>query len=99
TTYGFAGFRPGTFQVTGQMMIGSIDFSFSHNSSTSTIGVVPSSIQSLSGPLRSGLQSCFVGYAVPSVCNNNVCTPDSSKLPASCSFQFPVAAGTSGGSC
>jgi len=89
TTYEFTGFRPGTYQVTGQMMVGNIDFGFWHNTSTSTIGVDPSSLQSLSGPVKSSNQTCNIGYQ----------QPVASQLPASFSFQFTVAAATAGGSC
>ena len=99
TTYEFTGFRPGTYQVSGQLMTGGIDFGFVHNPSTSTIGVVPASIQSLTGPAKSANLSCSVGYSVPNACNQGVCSPDASKLPASLSFQFTVAAGTAGGTC
>lgn len=99
TTYEFTGFRPGTYTVTGQMQIPAMDFRFSHNSSTSTIGVVPSSLQSLMGPARTTNSSCSVGYFIPNVCNQGVCVPDASKLPSSFSFQFTVAAVTAGGSC
>src|SRR5262245_26627167 len=57
-TYDFTGFRPGTYAVTGQVIKGSAGFTFWHNTSTSAIGVVPSSIQSLSGPVNSSNQNC-----------------------------------------
>jgi hypothetical protein len=87
-TYDFTGFRPGTYTVTGQVLQGSLRFTFWHNTSTSTIGVVPSSIQSVSGPVNSSNQNCSIGYQ-----------PQPSALPASFSFQFTVAAASSGGSC
>ena len=91
TTYEFTGFRPGTFTVTGQFTTPGITFAFSHNTSTSTIGVVSSSLQSVSGPASGSNPSCQVGYA------NAASNP--SRTPVTFSFQFTVAAGTSGGSC
>jgi hypothetical protein len=89
TTFDFTGFRPGTYTVTGQAMSGPVDFTFWHNTSTSTIGVVPSSIQHLSGPVRATNESCRIGYA----------TGFNETFPANFSFQFTIAAGSSGGSC
>ncbi|MDO8630573.1 MAG: hypothetical protein Q7R41_08765 [Phycisphaerales bacterium] len=88
-TYDFTGFRPGTYTLTGQVIKGAIDITFWHNTSTSTIGVVPSSIQTLSGPVRASNPECRIGYQ----------PTGNQQLPASFSFQFTVAAASSGGSC
>ena len=87
--YEFTGFRPGTYQVTGQLIVNSVDFKFFHNSGTSTIGVAPSSLRSLSGPVKSSSQSCSIGYQ----------QPPGNPQPANFSFEFTVAAGTQGGTC
>jgi hypothetical protein len=89
TTYNFTGFRPGTYQITGQLITTAINFTFWHNSSTSAIGVVPSSIQNLSGPVVSTTGSCGLGYSVV----------EANRRPASFSFQFTVASVAAGGSC
>lgn len=89
TTYEFTGFRPGTYTVTGAFTSPGLNFTFAHNASTSTIGVVPSSLQSLSGP-GSSAQSCLLGYNSGS---------NLSRTSVAFSFQFTVAATTSGGSC
>jgi hypothetical protein len=88
TTYEFMGFRPGTYQVSGQTLNGRVNFTFWHNTSTSKIGVVPSSLQSLSGPSTTPDRACSVTY-----------NPSSNQLPASFSFQFTIAAVTDGGTC
>jgi hypothetical protein len=88
TTYEFMGFRPGTYQVTGRALTGLVDFTFWHNSSTSKIGVVPSSLQSLSGPAVTPERPCSIKYL-----------PGNGQLPASFSFQFAIAAVTAGGTC
>lgn len=87
--YGFLGFRSGTYQVSGQMNTAQLGFNFMHNTSTSAIGVVPSSIQSLSGPTGTPFRDCSVQYNAP----------NPSQRPASFSFQFTVAAAADGGSC
>lgn len=89
TTYEFTGFRPGTYTVTGQFNTRGLIVRFNHNTSTSTIGVVPASLQSLSGPVAPS-DSCRVEYNTGSSLN---------RVSTSFSFQFTVAAGTSGGSC
>lgn len=88
--YTFTGFRPGTYQVTGLLRSNVVSFRFFHNNSTSTIGVVPSSLRSLTGPVTSSNQSCSVGYQLPF---------SSNPAPANFSFEFTVAATTQGGSC
>jgi hypothetical protein len=85
--YGIMDLRPGTYQVTAQINNILGIFKFFHNSSTSAIGVVPSSIQSLSGPPATNV-NCQLEYK-----------PNSSELPANVSFQFTVADGSSGGTC
>jgi hypothetical protein len=90
TTYEFTGFRPGTFTVNGQFNTSGVIFTFWHNTSTGTIGVVPASLQSLSGPAVAASQSCRVEYNTGS--NQN-------RTSVPFSFQFTVAAGSSGGSC
>jgi len=90
TTYEFTGFRQGTYQVSGAMMISGIDFTFAHNATTSAIAVVPSSLKSLSGPSKSDSQACTIGYLVPF---------QDRGTPANFSFQFTIADKASGGSC
>ena len=92
TTYEFTGFRPGTFTVTGQFMTPGLYLTFVHNTSTSTIGIVPSSLQSLSGPAIGANSSCQIGYSVGSSGNPG-------RTPIPFSFQFTVAAAQNGGSC
>jgi hypothetical protein len=89
SNYEFTGFRPGTYTVTGQFNTRGVGFTFAHNTSTSAIGIVPSSLQSLSGPAVGG-QSCRVEYNTGSSLN---------RTPVDFSFQFTVAAATAGGSC
>ena len=89
TTYDFSGFRPGNYTVTGQSRTQSINFQFSHNTSTSLIGVVPSSLQITSGTAGTPFDSCSVQYNFP----------QNTTLPASIGFNFTVAAASSGGSC
>jgi hypothetical protein len=88
--YEFTGFRPGTYTVTGQFDTRGVGFTFVHNTSTSTIGVVPASLQSLSGPVVASSPSCRVEYSTGS---------SQGRTPVTFSFQFTVAAATSGGSC
>jgi hypothetical protein len=88
--YTFTGFRPGTYQVTGLLRSNVVSFRFFHNNSTSTIGVVPSSLRSLTGPVTSSNQSCSLGYQLPF---------SSNPPPANFSFEFTVAASAQGGSC
>ncbi len=88
--YEFTGFRPGTYTVTGQFDTRGVGFTFVHNTSTSSIGVVPASLQSLSGPVVASSQSCRVEYSTGS---------SQGRTPVTFSFQFTVAAATSGGSC
>lgn len=89
TTYEFSGFRPGSFTVTGQFTTPAVSFEFSHNPSTSTIGIAPASLQSISGPVTTATRPCQIAYA-----GSNV-----SRTPIPFSFQFTVAAASSGGSC
>ena len=90
STYEFTGFRPGTYTVTGQFTLpGQLHFTFWHNTSTSLIGVVPSSLQSLSGPASASPPACRVEYS----------TSNPNRTPVAFSFQFTVAAAASGGSC
>ena len=89
STYEFTGFRPGNYEVTGEMLSPNVDFTFWHNTSTSTIGVVPSSLRSLTGPARSSNQECRIGY------DQGFANPQ----PVRFSFQFTIAAGRDGGSC
>lgn len=87
--YGFTGFRPGTYQVSGQVSTGQLGFTFWHNATTSAIGVVPSSIQSLTGSVGTPFNGCSVQYR----------GPNPGQPPASFSFQFTVANVVDGGSC
>jgi hypothetical protein len=89
TTYDISGFRPGNYTLTGQTMTRSINFKFSHNTSTSTIGVVPSSLQITTGPAATPFDSCSLSYSVQ----------PNAALPAAVAFNFTVAAAASGGSC
>jgi len=88
--YEFTGFRPGTYTVTGDFNTRGAGFTFAHNTSTSTIGVVPSSLQSLSGPVTASTGSCRIDY------NTN---SSQTRTTVPFSFQFTVAAASSGGSC
>jgi hypothetical protein len=87
--YEFTGFRPGTYTVTGDFNTRGVAFTFVHNTSTGTIGVVPTSLQSLSGPVTSA-GSCRIEY-------NTGSSLTRTTMPYS--FQFTIAAATSGGSC
>ena len=89
TTYEFGGFRPGNYTVAGQTFTRSINFKFVHNTSTSTIGVVPSSLQITNGTAGTPFDSCSVSYNLAA----------NAALPAPFAFNFTVAAATSGGSC
>jgi hypothetical protein len=88
--YEFTGFRPGTYTVTGDFNTRGLTFAFAHNTSTSTIGVVPSSLQSLTGPAIASSGSCRIEYNTGS---------SLTRATVPYSFQFTIAAATSGGSC
>lgn len=88
SNYEFTGFRPGSYTVTGQFNTRSVFFTFAHNTSTSTIGVVPASLQNLTGPGTSS--GCQIAYNTGSSLN---------RVTTTFSFQFDIAAATSGGSC
>jgi hypothetical protein len=88
--YEFTGFRPGTYTVTGDFNTRGMALTFWHNTSTSTIGVVPSSLQSLTGPVVASSGSCRIDYNTGS---------SLTRTTVPYSFQFTIAAATSGGTC
>ena len=104
TTYEYTGFTPGTYEVSGQLLTDAVYFKFVHNATFSAIGVVPGSIQSLTGTVDNASApasnpGCQLAYSVPKLCANNVCSRDPAKFPANFSFKFTVATASAGGSC